>query len=69
MLMAMLIAQKKNQDDQSLYGSYVIGSTCCFSTLHGNEYCTSRLYDASDYDDLTKIIFILRKLKDLILNR
>lgn len=69
MLMAMLIAQEKNGDNQPLYGSYVIGSTCYFSTLHGNDYCTSRLYDASDLNDLTQIIFILRKLKDLILNR
>ncbi|WP_375448425.1 hypothetical protein [uncultured Fibrella sp.] len=67
-LMAMLVAQDKNGDNQPLCGSYVIGSTCCFSTLHGNGYCTSRLYDASDRDDRTQFVFILRKLKTLILN-
>jgi hypothetical protein len=66
MLMAMLIAQEKNQDNQPLYGSYVIGNTCYFSTLIDKAYCTSRLYDASDESDLLQIVFILRKLKELI---
>ena len=69
MLLAMLIAQEKNQDNQPLYGSYVIGSTCYFTTLIGKDYCSSRLYDASEQKDLLQIVFILRKLKDLILNR
>lgn len=69
MLMAMLIAQEKNADNHPLYGSYVIGSTCYFCTLHHQDYCSSRLYDASDREDLTRIVFILRHLKTLILNR
>lgn len=69
MLLAMLIAQEKNQDNLPLYGSYVIGSTCYFATLIDKNYCSSRLYDAADEKDLLQIIFILRKLKDLILER
>lgn len=69
MLMAMLIAQEKNQDGLPLYGSYVIGSTCYFTTLIGRDYCSSRLFDAAEEADLLQIIFILRKLKELILNR
>ncbi len=69
MLIAMLIAQEKNGDGLPLYGSYVIGSTCYFCTLHANNYCSSRLYDASDRNDLLQIVYTLRKLKDLILNR
>ncbi len=69
MLLAMLIAQEKNQDNLPLYGSYIIGSNCYFTTLVGKDYCTSRLYDASEAKDLLQIIFTLRKLKDLILNR
>jgi hypothetical protein len=67
--MAMLIAQEKNQDNLPLYGSYVIGSTCYFTTLVGKDYCSSRLYDVSTKQDLLHIIFTLRKLKELILNR
>lgn len=69
MLLAMLIAQEKNNDNLPLYGSYVIGSNLYFTTLIGKDYCSSRQFDASEKDDLLQIIFILRKLKDLILNR
>ena len=69
MLLAMLIAQNKNADDLPLYGSYVIGSTFYFTTLIDKNYCTSRLFDASDSSDLLQIIFTLRKLKELILGR
>lgn len=69
MLLAMLISQEKNQDNLPLYGSYVIGSSCYFTTLIGKNYCSSRLFDASEKDDLYQIVFVLRKLKDLIINR
>jgi hypothetical protein len=69
MLLAMLIAQSKNQDNLPLYGSYVIGSTLYFTTLINNQYCSSRLFDASDREDLLNIVSMLRQLKDLILNR
>ncbi len=68
MLTAMLIAQEKNQDQQPIYGSYVIGSTWYFTTLFGHDYCSSRLYDAAERDELLQIIFILRNLKELILS-
>ena len=35
---------------------------------YGTEYCVSRTYDATDILELPKIVFILRKLKWLILN-
>lgn len=69
MLLAMLIAQEKNQDDLPLYGSYVIGNTFYFTTLVGKDYCSSRLYDAAEASDLLQIVHSLRKLKDLILAR
>lgn len=69
MLLAMLIAQEKNNDNLPLYGSYVIGSNLYFTTLIGKDYCSSRQFDATEKEDLLQIIFILRKLKDLILNR
>ena len=69
MLMAMLIAQQLNQDNQPLYGSYLFGSRWRFTTLVGNQYCISKEFDADEEADLLAIIFILRKLKELILNR
>jgi hypothetical protein len=69
MLMAMLICQEKNQDGKPLYGGYLFGSIWNFTMLNGNEYSNSRQFDTTKWEDLLQIIFILRKLKEIILNR
>jgi hypothetical protein len=69
MLSAMLIAQHLNNDNQPIYGGYLVGSAWRFTTLIRNEYCVSRRFNADQKHDLLQIVFILRKLKDLILNR
>ena len=69
MLMAAIIAQEKNKDGKPLYGGYLIGGSWVFATLIGKEYCTSRRYDATRKEDIEQIVYILRKLKELILNR
>jgi hypothetical protein len=69
MLAAMLISQTLNTDEHPLYGSYIIGTDWYFTTLHNRDYATSREYDIRQRDDLTQIIFILRRLKELILSR
>jgi hypothetical protein len=69
MLTAMIIAQELNQDGQPLYGCWIVGSNWHFTVLNGVEYCVSRQYDATQERDLLQIVFILRKLKELILAR
>ena len=69
MLTAMLIAQELNQDGLPLYGGFLFGSNWQFATLVGRKYCNSRQFDATNRDDLLQIIFVLRRLKELILNR
>lgn len=69
MLTAMLIAQTLNKDDKPIYGSYLFGSRWTFTTLIGKRYCSSMEFNAIEKQDFFKIIFILRKLKELILNR
>jgi hypothetical protein len=69
MLIAMLIAQETNQDGKPIFGGYLIGQNWNFTIFHNNCYCQSRQFDSTRRDDLLKIIFILRKLKELILNR
>lgn len=69
MLMAMMIAQELNNDDKPIYGSYIYGSRWRFCVLEKNLYSQSEEYDADKYQDLIQIVFILRKLKDLIINR
>jgi hypothetical protein len=73
MLAAMLIAQSRNQAKMDnlhpIYGAYIVGKNWNFTVLDNNEYCRSRQFDATDKDTLHQIVFILRKLKDLILNQ
>lgn len=69
MLTAMLIAQEKNQDNKPLYGGYMIGTGWHFATLIDKNYCVSEKYEATQKSQLNQIVFILRNLKSLILNR
>ncbi len=69
MLTAMLIAQHKNNDNKPVYGGYLIGKNWVFTTLIGKNYCTSRQFDASQKHDILQIIFNLRHLKTVILER
>lgn len=69
MLAAMLLAQQSNQDGCPLYGCYVVDNNWRFTVLQGLEYCVSKQFDATEKPDLLQIVFILRKLKELILGR
>ncbi|TAE29608.1 MAG: hypothetical protein EAZ91_12115 [Cytophagales bacterium] len=69
MLAAMLVAQDRNADGKPVYGAWLVGSIWNFTVLSGAEYFVSPKLDASDRHDLNRIVFILRQLKELILNR
>lgn len=69
MLAAMILAQELNKDGKPLYGCWLQGKNWNFTTLIGRNYCVSKQFDATEIEDLHQIVFILRKLKDLILNR
>jgi hypothetical protein len=66
MLTAMLIAQHQNEDNQPIYGGYMIGTGWHFATLIEKDYCVSEKFETTKKEDLRQVIFILRKLKDLI---
>jgi hypothetical protein len=68
MLAAMILAQSLNQDNKPVYGCWVQGKYWNFTTLLGSNYCVSRGFDATELADLQQIIFILRRLKTLILS-
>jgi hypothetical protein len=69
MLAAMLIAQEINRDEKPTYGAFIVGKNWNFATLTGRDYCVGNQYDSSKAADLFKIIYMLRQLKPLILNR
>jgi hypothetical protein len=69
MLAAMLIAQHQNNDGKPVYGAWITGSFWEFAILEGKTYHASRSFDTVEYEDLLQIVFMLRQLKTLILNR
>jgi hypothetical protein len=69
MLAAMILSQQINNDGKPLYGCWLQGKNWNFTVLQGNEYCVSHQFDATNADELMQIVFIIRKLKELILAR
>lgn len=67
MLLAMIAAQQINDNEKPVYGCWLQGKDWNFTTLHGKKYCKSKTLDATDQEDLFKIILILRNLRQTIL--
>ncbi len=69
MLGGMLIGQAKNNNGKPMYGCYVQGRYWYFSVLDGKKYVVSDSFNAIKTEEAKKIIYILRKLKSIILER
>jgi hypothetical protein len=69
MLAAMLLAQQQNADGKCIYGCFVKENNWRFATLTGSDYCVSPQFDSTKKPELLQIVYILRKLKELILAR
>jgi hypothetical protein len=69
MLVAMLLAQEKNNDGKPIYGAFQQGKNWYFSVLNGDDYCLGTQFDATVPASLDKIVFMLQALKGMILNR
>ena len=68
MLAAMILAQSINPTPKPLFGSWIQGRFWYFTVLINKEYCVSQPFDATNYEDLLKIVFILKNLKTYIVN-
>ena len=69
MLGGMLIGQAKNNNGKPIYGCYVQGRFWFFSVLIENQYVISKSFDSTDMQSVLKIIYVLRKLNTIILER
>jgi hypothetical protein len=69
MLAGMLIGQAKNKNEKPIYGCYVQGRYWYFSILEGKQYIVSKGFDASEIEEAKQIVYILRKLNSIILER
>jgi hypothetical protein len=63
LMIAMLSAITKNQDNKAMYGLYVVGRMWFFMAMDGKEYAVSRAYDATQEDDLDSIVKMLKYVK------
>ncbi|MGB0838858.1 MAG: hypothetical protein ACPGXL_01900 [Chitinophagales bacterium] len=67
LLIAMVDAQSRNDSiEKLLYGCYTIGRFWFFVLLQGKEYGISRAYDATQTDDLTDMVVILKRVEQHI---
>jgi transcriptional antiterminator len=67
MLAAMIASQKINNDGEPVYGAYQVGRNWIFTILIEQEYHISPQFDVANPEELKAIIFILKKVKDLVL--
>jgi hypothetical protein len=63
---AFLIAQENNKNGKPLYGLTIVGSIWRFVVMEGKKYAVSTYYDATNREDLLRIIAILRKFKVIL---
>ena len=69
MLAAMLAAQHLNNNQQIIYGAYLIGSNWHFSLLDGKQYAISEALLITRPAELRQILIMLRQLKVFILEQ
>ncbi len=65
LLIAMIAAQKLNNDENPLYGVYIVGRLWNFVVLDGLDYAVSLAYDATK-DEIHEIFDILQNTKTII---
>jgi hypothetical protein len=61
-LIAMLVAQKLNDNQKPIYGSYIIGRNWYFMALIGKEYAISKDFSCVD-DEIFEIFKVMKSLR------
>jgi hypothetical protein len=67
-LSAMLLADRLNEDDEPVFGAYVLGRFWFFLVLEGRDYAISQDYSTS-HNDIFDALRILKNLDQLIRER
>ena len=66
LLLAMLIAQEKNEVQRPLYSCAVVGENWYFMILDGKTYSISNAFVSTNANGLQTILLILRKFKQIL---
>jgi hypothetical protein len=69
LLAIMLATQELNKDNAPMYGCFIHGRMWFFVVLIDLQYAISRAYDATQLNDLTDIVKILKRQKEIIVGR
>ncbi|MEY4926160.1 MAG: hypothetical protein RI894_596 [Bacteroidota bacterium] len=65
----MLVAQKRNGDEKTIYGCVVIDRVWRFVVLDGLNYAFSKNFDGAVYEDACQILLVLKQLKQYCIER
>jgi hypothetical protein len=68
-LAAMLVGQCQNENNDVIYGCYVVGRNWYFMVLKGKEFAISKDYSATHDDDIIKIVKALKSLRSILVKR
>ena len=67
-LAAMLAGQQQNDNEEVIYGCYVVGRFWYFMVLKGKEYAISKDYSTTD-EEIFEIVKILKALRNILFKR
>ena len=65
-LAAMLVGQTQNENNDVIYGCYIVGRLWYFMVLKGKEFAVSKSYAADD-DEIIEVVKILKALRSILL--
>ena len=64
----MLVGQMLNEEENIIYGCYVVGQLWYFMVLKGKEFTISKSY-SSDDEEIFEIIKILKALRSILFKK
>ncbi|MEM8527089.1 MAG: hypothetical protein AAGG68_20785 [Bacteroidota bacterium] len=67
-LAAMLVGQAHNNNDEVVYGCYVVGRLWYFMVLEGDQFAISQEFSATS-NDLFQIVQMMKYLKQILIER
>lgn len=68
-LAAMLVGQVLNENEDVIYGCYIVGRLWYFMVLKGKDYVLSKEYSSTQEDGIRCIVKILKTLRAILFQK